>query len=319
MSFLCGRCNEELECDNPTEFPTCCNCDKSYHFQCNTVGETSWRTMGPQRRGAWTCASCKGNSTSRTKSNTSNTQSPSVGRANADGGNADVLFSQRFSKLEDLINKRMDDFQTSLDFIGKQMEDLAVAVKNVEKKNVLLEKRLNTQEAENQELKSRVKHLETMFHQREQKDQATKMEISGFKDTKVDENQFVAKVIQAAGLNEEDIQFRVEKIVKEPMDKKGVKTQTLVVQFRTEATRNDVLAKIKSGKVYNKLGDLVPTKIFFNEYLTSYYKKLMYEAKRVKEEKKYAFLWVKSGKILLKKTKDSKIEALLCNDDLRKM
>ncbi|KAI5712787.1 hypothetical protein M8J75_011141 [Diaphorina citri] len=202
--------------------------------------------MGPQRRGAWTCASCKGNSTSRTKSNTSNTQSPSVGRANADGGNADVLFSQRFSKLEDLINKRMDDFQTSLDFNGKQMEDLAVAVKNVEKKNVLLEKRLNTQEAENQELKSRVKHLETMFHQREQKDQVTKMEISGFKDTKVDENQFVAKVMQAAGLNEEDIQFRVEKIVKEPMDKKGVKTQTLVVQFRTEATRNDVLAKIKS-------------------------------------------------------------------------
>ncbi|XP_008485861.1 uncharacterized protein LOC103522538, partial [Diaphorina citri] len=155
-----------------------------------------------------------------------------------------------------------------------------------------------------------------MFHQREQKDQDTKMEISGFKDTKVDENQFVAKVMQAAGLNEEDIQFRVEKIVKEPMDKKGVRTQTLVVQFRTEATRNDVLAKIKSGKVYNKLGDIVPTKIFFNEYLTAYYKKLLYEAKRVKEEKKYAFLWVKSGKILLKKTKDSKIEALLCNDDL---
>lgn len=319
MSFSCGRCNEELLCEDPKEFPTCSNCEKSYHYQCNTVGETSWRTMGNQRRGAWTCAACKGSANTRSKSTLNNLHSPNVAAANADGGNIEALVSQKFANLEELINKRMDDFQTSLEFIGKQMEDLSEAVKNVEKKNVILEKKLNTQEAENQELKSRVKHLETMVQQREQKDQAAKLEISGFKGTEIDENHFMKKVIEAADLSDEEILFRVEKIVKEPKEKRSEKTQTLVVQFKTEAIRNDVLAKIKSGKVFNKLGDLVPTNIYFNEYLTAYYKNLLYEAKKVKKEKKYAYLWVKFGKILLKKNKDSKIETLLCNDDLRKM
>uniref|UniRef100_A0A8D8QDK5 PHD-type domain-containing protein n=1 Tax=Cacopsylla melanoneura TaxID=428564 RepID=A0A8D8QDK5_9HEMI len=347
MTELCGRCKEQLPAEGELDYATCCVCNNGYHFNCTTVGETSWRTMGDTRRGSWKCPTCRDSTAKNNKGPGNNTPDPKEQQSikqkeqqtkggssssttepkkdQASGKSEDVCkmienLTKKITTMETTINAKLGEFADSLTFYGGRIEELAVSLKNVEKKNILLEKRLDTQDAENKELKTRVKQLEGLLHQRDQNDLTNKMEISGFKDVNIDENQFVKKVIQATGLDD-DIQFRVEKIVKD--NKETGKTQSLVVHFKTENARNIVLSKIKEGKIYNKAGSFVqcntPTKLFFNECLTPYYKKLFYEAKKVKIDKKYAFLWVKSGKILLKKQAESRIETLISMEDLKKM
>lgn len=328
MTKICGRCKEGLPLTtSDLEFATCSLCKQDFHFECTTVKDTSWSSMGPTRRGQWICSSCRNNPSISELTKPGNVVSTPEGKDRLSDNKNDVVnliqsLSDKFTEVENNFNAKMKEFGEALTFYGGSIEELAASIKVIEQKQVALEKRLDVQEAENKELKTKVKYLEGMFQQRDQKDQATKLEISGFKDIEIDENGFVQKVIQLTGI-EENIEFRAEKIVRENKEKKTGKTQSIVVRFKSEEIRNNVLTKIKEGKIYNKVGEIIkcktPVKVFFNEYLTSYYKRLLFEARKLKMDKQYAFLWVKSGKILFKKQQESKIESLLCMDDLKKM
>lgn len=327
----CGRCSDPITTNNLLEFATCALCTKGFHFECSTLQESSWRTMGPKRRGEWNCMTCRSQPLTKDK-NSEERRSGKDGDKSKDGvskNDEDVTtliekLSNKFTEMEKFINQKITEFGETLTYYGDKQEEMNETIKNMEKKTLALEKRVDTQERENREMKTRMKHLEGLLQQREQKDVADKIEISGFKDETLNENHFVKKVIQLAGIVEEDVQFKVEKMSRETRDKKG-KNLTLVVQFKSEAVRNYVMSQVKKNKVYEKADELitygsgVKPKFFFNECLTPYYKKLLFEARKLKNEKHYEYLWVQSGKILLRKNKDSRIEALLSMDDLGKM
>lgn len=62
------------------------------------------------------------------------------------------------------------------------------------------------------------------------------------------------------------------------------------------------------------------TPVFINESLTPHYKKVFFEAKKIKAQKNYVFLWVTVGKILLKTSQNGrslKINSVL--EDLEKL
>ncbi|KAL1448412.1 hypothetical protein WDU94_012393 [Cyamophila willieti] len=159
-----------------------------------------------------------------------------------------------------------------------------------------------------------------MVEGREQRENGDKIEITGFKEKAVDENVFMKKLLEKVGcVGESGVEYKTKKITRTAGNDERGGSQTLVVQFKTVADRDLVLDKIKKGKLYAKMGDVVgdnTATIYFNEYLTPYYKKLYYEARKLKKEKKYAFLWIKSGKILLKKNENSRIETLASMMDL---
>lgn len=313
MSNLCGRCNDVLTGSGELDATCCSVCAQRYHFECNTLSENSWRTYGPTRRGAWKCSSCKdGNVPAASK--------PPLKQLNIPITIEDL--GKRFVEMETNLTEKLSEFTDSLNFYGDRIDELAKTIKTIETKNLLIEKRLTTQEAENIELKSRVKDLEGLLRQQEQREHACKMEITGLKNSAIDEVELVHKMVEFAGLKNENIQFKAEKVVKKPKDDQSGNTQvSIVVQFKTEDIMSNVLSKIKAGKVYNKLGEIIQSgdKVYCNEYLTPYYKKLLFEAKRVKIDKKYEYLWVKKGKILLRKQNGSKVETLICNNDLSKM
>lgn len=322
MTSLCGRCNDPLPGDGELDASCCSLCKKKYHFACNTISEVSWRTYGPDRRGAWKCSYCKENSNKSTTGSSANTpkETPKSSTGNIPMTIEDL--GKRFVEMETSLAGKLTDFEESLNFYGNIMDELAKSIKSIETKNLLIEKRLTTQEAENVELKTRVKELEGLLRQQEQREQATKLEISGLINPAVNENQTVQKLLELAQLQEENFQFKAEKIVKKPKEgQSGTSNTKIIVQFKTVETRNIVLSKIKSGKLYLKLSELIQggEKIYCHEHLTQYYRKLLYEANKVKFDKKYSYLWVKNGKILLKKTADSNIESLICMNDLNKM
>ncbi|KAL1448259.1 hypothetical protein WDU94_000004, partial [Cyamophila willieti] len=77
-----------------------------------------------------------------------------------------------------------------------------------EKKLVLMEKRLDKSEAENVELKTKIRRMEKRMNDADQKEFSTKIEISGIKNKSIDEKDVTKKILSMANDSNEDIQFK---------------------------------------------------------------------------------------------------------------
>lgn len=229
------------------------------------------------------------------------------------------------TKLEDIdkqIGKKLTEFETTLNFYGDKVDEANTVVRELREKMCLMEKRLEKSEKDNVELRTRMNKMEKQTNWNTQKEFDTKIEVTGFKDKNINEKEVVKKIVSKVSDSMEDFKFMSEKIVMKMGEENQEKT-TIVMQFTSKEVRNQVLSKIKNMKLYNNVNDnIVPNggaPIFFNEALSPYYKKLLFEAGRVKRAKKYAYLWVKDGKILLKKEEKGKPMRLELMEDLAKL
>ncbi|KAL1446696.1 hypothetical protein WDU94_005602 [Cyamophila willieti] len=151
----------------------------------------------------------------------------------------------------------------------------------------------------------------------DQRDYNNKIEITGIKNANVNATTVVETIFEKAGITSGEIQHKEEKVTK--VSENSAAKTSIVVHFQSRDERNKALGKIKTGKVYMKLGNSVnqdSSNVFINEALCPAYKKLFFEANRVKKDKRLAFLWIKDGKILLKKTEGSSVLRISCGEDL---
>ncbi|KAI5710209.1 hypothetical protein M8J75_006697 [Diaphorina citri] len=318
----CGTCKEFLPAD--AFVAHCSRCDVKFHFDCTVISESSWRSLGPDRKAAWRCVPCKEQKARRLKQTQSLSQ-PSPQAQYTGGeyeGRTDRLEEvlNRFDSFEKKLKDKLEDFEKTLNFYGEKVDDATKTVKALEQKLLTMEKRLDKSESENKELKTRLKNMEVQINEIGQKEFNTKIEITGIKDKNVNAETVAKVILEKAGYEQGTVQHRVEKITK-PIENRQEKT-SIVMQFKCQATRNEVLGKIKKEKVFMKLNNTVNSDssyVFINEALSPYYKKLFFEANKVKKGKNYAYLWVKDGRILLKKTAESSTMRLSSMDDLGKI
>uniref|UniRef100_A0A8D9AWX1 Zinc finger PHD-type domain-containing protein n=1 Tax=Cacopsylla melanoneura TaxID=428564 RepID=A0A8D9AWX1_9HEMI len=325
----CNVCKKSLPKDSEdgTEFATCASCGKSWHLPCVPImplSRTFWLSKGPAIQSRWECKICtdpdsgKGMQTRKTAA----AKATSSDKTTEEEGIKELLSTQ-YKYFENMLDDKFNKFQNTLKTYAQQIQELTGIVKQVEKKNMELENRLLKQEEENKEMKKKMQEMEALVQKSQQRENGYKMEITGFKEkTEVDENEFMKKILEKAECTGNNgVEYKVSKIVKHGNEEKGG-SQTIVVQFKNTESRNQVLEKIKNNKLYEKMGDVIKDKstvLFFSEYLTPYNRKLFFEAKKIKVEKKYAYLWIKHGKILLKRNKNSRIETIITTADLGKL
>ncbi|KAJ2937598.1 hypothetical protein O0L34_g19078 [Tuta absoluta] len=93
---------------------------------------------------------------------------------------------------------------------------------------------------------------------------------------------------------------------------------TIIVRFRTEASRDEWISKrknIKTNKdIYSESHCNAP--IFINEDLTKFNRDLLWQAKQRQKEKLLKYLWVKNGRFLCKKDDQDRTRILSCLPDL---
>lgn len=96
--MLCGSCNETLPGESPFSKETlpgdkafCTKCNNGYHFQCTTLSEVSWRSMGPDRKAAWRCMSCR------------DAKAQTVEMAGKQSAGEDVSIQRNFRKLNNQL------------------------------------------------------------------------------------------------------------------------------------------------------------------------------------------------------------------------
>lgn len=287
--------------------------------------------MSNPKKNSWKCLLCR-SSTPPSSTPPLGTRSRSASNTSAmsetsDGASWRNVVEQVISSKLDEYMKKMDkkfsDFEKSLEFSMEQMEELRVAstVKDVQKKLVLIEKRQEKEENESKEWKSKIRGLETLVQELNQKSENCKLELSGFPTNLNVEVNNIARELLSKVDGSHIGQVTAERVSK--VYGQQTNRTSIVMKFESVEKRNVILNKIKQEKIHLKAGDLLktgdPTPVYVNEFLTSYYRRLFYEAKKLKMDKKYAYLWVEDGKILLKKTQDSRVVRLTSMEDLGKI
>lgn len=294
--------------------------------------------MGPRRKAKWFCPNCKGPSKKSggkeddiSEPDESGDETFSVEAVPLDMTQMMDVMGKKFEmmgrKMEKMFNdadvkstKKFEEFIKTLNYYGDKVDEAGRSVKSMEQKLVMMEKRLDKSEAENKELKTRLRNMEIQLNEVAQKEYNTQIEIIGLKDKNINAEVVVAKIFEKAGIANGEVPHKIQKLTRLG-DNRQEKT-SINVRFQSQEDRNKILTKIKTEKVYAKLGNSVnidSSPVSINESLCPYYKRLFFEAKRVKREKNYAFLWTKDGRILIKKSHESTTMRLSCMDDLGKL
>lgn len=308
----------------------CTACNQYLHYtDCAGVSKDSWKSMGTTRRSEWICPFC------RDPASTTKIRAPLLNVDVTDKHDKELeiekstmdALKKYLHGMEDRMMKQMNskfaEFQASLEFTSGKMEDLEKTMKSVDQKIILMDKRQTKLENENIELKTRLRKLETELQTKSQESNNHKLELSGLPP--IDDNnikQVAYQFIEKVGINQAEVgTFQVNKLYKPEATRSKT---TVVISFQTQNIRDNIMKKMKQGKIYLKVKDVVPnsneeTNVYANEYLTGYYRKLFYEANMLKKQKNFSYLWVKEGKILLKKKEGDSVVRLTNMDDLGKL
>lgn len=323
----CGACKNDISDDG--DFSTCGHCKVSYHFKCS-ISEQTWRGLSSNKKKEWMCAPCRkkkgdGEGTGNNSSTPDNANQQKI-------NSIEKLLEKKFAeqekkmsefteRMEKKFDKKFKDMETSLNFLHETVTDLTKSVKEIEKNNVIMNTKYEKIDGQTKQLQAKVKGLETYIHDMDQKALSAKLEISGFPHG-VDDERVVRKVMEKITIDP-PIQRTDYVIQSRPAPRNNEKPKPIVVTYRSEQMRNAIMKKVKQDKPNIKVKSIIQggedTPVFINESLTPHYKKVFFEAKKLKSQKNYAFLWVTEGKILLKTSQDGRAIKINSVEDVEKL
>lgn len=126
----------------------------------------------------------------------------------------------------------------------------------------------------------------------------------------------VQKVATSLGveIDESDIDI-VHRVRSQDKDKPNI-----VVRFATRSARDRVLSAAKKTQLnVGLLGFEGNQPLYVNEHLCIETKTLLTKAKQAKRDKGWKYVWVTQGKVLMRKTENSNVLHVTCEEDLTKV
>lgn len=213
------------------------------------------------------------------------------------------LVDENNPTLKDLY-KIIKDMVQSLNFLSDQYEDAKEKIKILEEENKNLK-----MDAAN--LNSRLQYIEADYYFTQQQQLQQHFTIHGVPKQK------------SADLP--DIIINIAKILNVNIDKTSIKSIRTINGKNQLNTTPIIVAEVQNCELKNELcnkyktnGPLIVTqiiknnnnpatehcKVYINDYLCSYYKKLLEETKKLKQDYNVKFVWVKNGNIYARKNEN---------------
>lgn len=319
----CDGCNQLI---SVTDKLTCASCSGSFHCSCVGITKVNYSKLSTRNKAAWKCPECR----SRTK-----IREDTPVKSNDVIENDDILpltpdkLETRLTQLEtSLINKLKTEIATLiqcqlkavLDPIRKEIERLPGLTKSIEFMSNKFDE-INTEVSllrseskkiltENENLQNEIKNLNFRLSLMEQQARDCNLDLQYLSENS-NEN-LVTVVTQLA------------KVVSCPLQKDDIRSCSRVAKSNRESTRpRSVIIKLASPRIrdnilatcwkYNKAhesnklnnndlgigGEKKP--IFISEHLSLANRALHFQARIFREEHQFKYLWIRNGKVLLKK------------------
>lgn len=320
--YICPKCTNNI---TKTQHSICCgHCKEYYHKNCSKLSALEFATYANNEMDEpWVCSQCCNSSGSEDSSDfeaekmeriVNKRQSQCFGPSTANLGNRDPVSrrsAMRHSSSDKMdiegvvkiFNERFEKFEESLNFKWQLIEETNQIIKDIQKENKQLKR-------ENEAIRGRVKELEAkvelLVYKQEKEQLQTKKKniiISGPLATKENVSGIVKKVFQAVHVSLQESEYK-STILPSAREEKPI-----LVQFSSEETRNKIMEARK--KVQNLDTELCgftgmqKRNIYISEDLDKKVRQLLMEAKKLKRDSGYAYVWVKNGQIYARKTESS--------------
>jgi hypothetical protein len=259
------------------------------------VSKNTWKGKSNQKKMEWECINCR---TPRSRLNSNPDNEPT----DPTYVSLKRLLENMFQKQEKAIIERIDGLTAIVTEVREKYEEITKEVKEVTEKTTALRKDID-------ELKVALE-CEGQYG-------TSKNFIITSIPTSQDED-VGEKVDQL--LSAMNIQIRKEEFTAHRLPANN-QTPAIIVQCSTRATRDSIVQRARKFKPnLSLIYPNVPQRaIYFNDNLTPYFANLMMQAKRIKREKGYKFLWLNGNRIMLKKDESSRAIRIVKEGDFQQV
>jgi hypothetical protein len=289
----------------------CCDCKSHCHLNCVNLTKDDLDYFASEKQ-MWRCPPC-----SKLRKLSMSAQSGE--------SDSSALLSEVIDKLNEASEdrKRIEaEINKSFDFVHEQVN---------EQKNVLKEQSAKLSEylqlienlrLENVNLKKKVAELELRLEDSEQYTRSNTVEIQGIPENK---NEDVYEIVRQVGVAL-DMNFSREAIdVCHRLGKRpdSIRPAGIVVKFVRREVKQTMLEKRRVKRNLNtKDVGFTQTNaepVYINESLSPAKRKLFAAARVLKREKGYTYLWVRNGKIFMRKSQGDPVIVISSQEQIEKL
>lgn len=308
---VCGKCSKAFNTRATVAARIVCNdCKTPFHGTCVNMTPEDINYYSEQSL-IWRCDSCA----------KSRRQSMSI----ESGPENPMTYNDVFNLVSELrkdiksieeslgksINSCFEELQEAKDLITKQSAEVTALVGLV-----------NQLSTENNELRNRVILLEDRMDDAEQYSRRDTIEIHG---VPVEPNEQVLEVVKRVGkaldVNIEDTMVSACHRLR-TKDSSG-KAPGIIVKMVRRMDADHILERrrVKRNLSTHDIGltSRPALPVYVNESLSKGRRSLLNSAREKKDEKKYTYLWIRGGKILMRKADGTPVKIVKCRADLEKL
>lgn len=322
----CAKCDVPLPPEN--DYIVCYGCKSGFHYVCANVRKAKWRTNTMEVKTSWRCFCCKDKTSGMPiLSANAKKEVQMQDSTKQQFESSDVFLNKMVNILRTDIRQiikeenaefatKMNEFQQSIEFYSHQLDDFL--------------KKVSALTEENKQIKKDYYELKVKYSELEKTTNNLVIKTEGDKQYSRNHNIIVNGIPETRNENLVDIAKALRKYIDAQIDKTDLQTihrltthtkdnnKPIIIQFSNRMVRHNYLSKAKSRKpkLNNIFPDCAANPIYVNEHLTTFYKKLMQEAKSrvVNGQKTYKYVWFKNSKLLIRKTDNSQIVKVRCMD-----
>lgn len=305
----CGSCTKSITSKQVKL--ECSDCGREFHAACYKMSKADVECVTADGL-PWRCKSC-----AETRRRSMRFDSDlEEGKYTLDDIMKKITEIAEAQKLQEVnVNKSHESLSEKLDENTKAVIDHKASMDNCLK---LIED-LTT---ENKQLKKKVNDLEQRVEEMEQYSRLNTVEIQGIPEEK---NEDVVSVVKAVG---KALDMTISESMIDACHRLG-KSRTasnnqppgIIVKFVRRLDKDSLLQKrrVKSNFSTRHMNLAMDQPVYINEALSPTRRRLCAEARKLKREKKYQYLWVRGGKIFLRREEGAPVIQVTCEDDLAKL
>ncbi|CAK1596537.1 unnamed protein product [Parnassius mnemosyne] len=316
---ICESCSKEFN-----DGAQCYVCKKRYDFGCAGITERGFRNLGADRRAQWKCLQCKMVSFSPSRSSSEVTPGGDTGGESA---TLDVILKEirEMKKLvttvpsviEDIksIKVELNHLKESCEYNNSSLKSFQDQVSSLERGVSQIEKIQNSFAVANKE----ISNLKSVIETKEQWSRLSNVEVKGI-PLKPNENLFEIAESMGKAVGYEFHKSQINYISRVPMF--NTKEKAIIINFINHYVKEEFIAAARACKTLEAKdvgfgGNR--QRVFVNDHLTPEHKKLLTKTRTLAKDRGYSYIWVKYGKIHIRKNNTSPVLIIAKEADLNKI
>lgn len=307
----CASCGEKFN-----DGVQCGVCKNHFDFKCASITETGYRRLGPERRAAWKCTSCR------------QLLSPSAVPVQSPEISLEAIMTKLNSMS--MMLESLPGLISEIKEIKADVAELKLSAKGTTKKLQecdyslsKLDTRITSVEAATCDMVAVKSQLLSSQRNELTRDQWSRLNNIEIKGVPMKRNENLYELVDKIGtcINYKVSKNQINYVSRFPSHNN--KEKAIVVSFLNRYVKEDFVASARIVKFLSPVDlGLVgeqSQRIFVNDHLSPDYKKLLTKTKQVAKDKGYQFTWVKFSKIHVRKNDTSHIIIINHDSDLNKL